>query len=75
LINEFGDVPVTDDVYTWRGLAAREYSTLSALRQEASISRLYGGLHYMFTQDVSVDVGIDLGDAIDKVTIVGPEYQ
>jgi hypothetical protein len=29
----------------------------------------------MFTQDVSVDVGIDLGDAIDKVTIVGPEYQ
>lgn len=75
LINEFGDVPVTDDVYTWRGLAAREYSTLSELRQEASISRLYGGLHYLFTQDVSVQVGIELGDEIDKVTIVGPEYQ
>jgi hypothetical protein len=75
LINEFGDVAVTDDVYTWRGLAARQFSTLSALREEAAISRLYGGLHYMFTQDVSIQVGIELGDQIDKVTIVGPEYQ
>jgi hypothetical protein len=75
LINEFGDIPVTDDAYASVGVAARQFSSLSALLQEAAVSRVYGGIHYQFTQDVSVDVGIELADAIDKVRIVGPEYQ
>ena len=75
LINEFGDIPVTDNAYAWRGLPTRQFSSLSQLREEASVSRIYAGIHYRFTQDVSVQMGIELGDEIHKVRVVGPEYQ
>lgn len=75
LINEFGDIPVMDDTYTWRGLPVRHYPALSALRKEVAYSRIYGGIHYRFTQDISIEMGINLGDEIDKVRVVGPEYE
>ena len=75
LINEFGDIPVTDDTYSWRGLPDRTFNSLSALRKEVAYSRIYAGIHYRFTQDVSIAIGIKLGDEIDKVRVVGPEYQ
>jgi hypothetical protein len=75
LINEFGDIPVRDDAYTWRGLPARQYNSLSALRREVAYSRIYAGIHYRFTQDISIAMGIELGDKIDKVRVVGPEYE
>jgi hypothetical protein len=75
LIREFGDVRITDASYTWRGLPAREFSSLSQLRLEAALSRLYAGIHYRFTQMLSIEMGIELGDAIDKVRVVGPEYR
>jgi hypothetical protein len=75
LINEFGDIPVTDNTYGWRGLPARQYSSLSQLRLEAAFSRIYAGIHYRFTQLTSIDMGIDLANEIDKVRVVGPEYQ
>jgi len=66
---------VTDDTYAWRGLPARHYNSLSQMREEASVSRVYAGIHYRFTQDISVQMGIDLGNEIAKVTVVGPEYK
>lgn len=75
LIQEFGDIPVTDNSYGWRGVPARYFSSLSALLAEAAVSRVYGGIHYRFTQDVSVAMGIQLGNEIDKIRVVGPEYQ
>ncbi|NTS42936.1 vanadium-dependent haloperoxidase [Flavisolibacter sp. BT320] len=75
LINEFGDIPVTDDTYSWRGLPDRTFNSLSTLRKEVAYSRIYAGIHYRFTQDVSIAIGIKLGDEIDKVRVVGPEYQ
>lgn len=75
LITEFGDIPVTDDTYIWRGLPARHYNSLSELLKEASDSRIYAGIHYRFTQDISVQMGIALGNEIAKVTVVGPKYQ
>lgn len=74
LINEFGDIPVTDDAYAWRGVPARQFSSLSQLRAEAATSRVYAGIHYRFTQEVSIAMGIELGNQIDKVRVVGPEY-
>jgi len=74
LITEFGDIPVTDDTYGWRGVPARQYNTLSQLRAEAAVSRVYAGIHYRFTQNVSISMGIDLGNEIAKVRVVGPEY-
>ena len=75
LINEFGDIPVTDDTYGWRGLPARQFNSLSQLRLEAALSRVYAGIHYRFTQLTSIDMGIDLASEIDKVRVVGPGYQ
>ena len=75
LIKVFGDIPFTDDTYAWRGLPARHFSSLSALLEEAALSRLYGGIHYRFTQMVSIKMGIELGNEIDKIRVVGPEYQ
>ncbi|GAB2600309.1 vanadium-dependent haloperoxidase [Spirosoma areae] len=67
LIREFGDIPVRDDAYAWKGLPARQFTTLSALLTEAAVSRVYAGIHYQFTQDISVDMGKKLGDEIAKL--------
>lgn len=75
LINEFGDIAVTDDAYVWRGLPARHFGSLSQLLQEAAYSRIYAGIHYRFTQDVTIAMGAALAREIDKVRVVGPEYQ
>jgi hypothetical protein len=75
LIKEFGDIPVTDNAYGWNGLPARHYNSLSQLLAEAAVSRVYAGIHYRFTQDASIEMGIKLGNEIDKIRVVGPEYQ
>ena len=67
LIREFGDIPVTDDAYAWRGLPARQFNSLSALLTEAAVSRVYAGIHYQFTQDISIEMGKALGDEIHKL--------
>ena len=72
LIREFGDVPVTDDIYNWRGLPARQFSSLSILLNEAAYSRIYAGIHYRFAQDISVALGKDLGNEIAKIRVAGP---
>ena len=75
LINEFGNIPAVDDAYAWRPLPSRSFSSLSQLRSEAATSRVYAGIHYRFTQEVSIDMGIELGNQIGKVRVVGPEYE
>lgn len=74
LINEFGDIPITDNTYGWRGLPARHFNSLSEMRLEAALSRVYAGIHYRFTQMTSIDMGIELGNQIDRVRVVGPSY-
>ena len=75
LINEYGTIPVTDNCYSWRGLPARQFSSLGNLIQEAAVSRVYGGIHYRFTQNVSVIMGVELGDEISKIRVIGPKIQ
>jgi hypothetical protein len=67
LIREFGDIPVRDDAYAWRGLPARQFSSLSDLLAEAAVSRVYAGIHYQFTQDISIEMGKKLGDEIAEL--------
>ena len=69
LIREFGDIPVTDNAYDWRGLAPRHYASLTALIEEAAISRLYGGIHYRFTQNVTLTVGREIGNKIADINL------
>jgi hypothetical protein len=75
LINEFGDIPIADNTYGWRGDQPRQFNSISELRLEAAISRVYAGIHYRFTQLLSIDMGIELANEIDKVRVVGPEYK
>ncbi|MFL5747257.1 MAG: vanadium-dependent haloperoxidase [Niastella sp.] len=75
LIKEYGDIPVTDNAYDWRGLPARQYNSLSALLQEAALSRIYAGLHYRFTQEVSIKMGKELGNEIAAIRLVSPQYK
>ena len=51
LLEEFGYIPVTDAAYVWNGSAPRQFASISELVDEAAISRLHGGLHYMFAMD------------------------
>ena len=70
LIRELGDKPVTDNAYDWRGLPPRHYASLTQLLEEAAVSRVYGGLHYQFTQDISIEVGKKLGNEIADLNVV-----
>jgi hypothetical protein len=69
LIRELGDIPVTDNAYDWRGLAPRRYGSLTELIEEAAISRIYAGIHYRFTQDVTLKIGRDLGNKIADINL------
>ncbi|MEO6001164.1 MAG: vanadium-dependent haloperoxidase [Chitinophagaceae bacterium] len=69
LIREFGDIPVTDNAYGWRGSAPRQYSSLSQLIQEVADSRIYAGIHYRFTQNATVKLGKELGNIIADINL------
>jgi hypothetical protein len=74
LKREFGDIPVIDDAYHWRGDAPRKYASLTQLINEGSISRVYGGLHYKWTQNVTLELGKELGDKIADIDLVSATY-
>ena len=74
LIKEFGNIPVTDNTYDWRGLPARQFTSLSALLDEAAESRIFAGLHYRFTQEESIKIGKALGNEIAAIRLGSPSY-
>lgn len=75
LKREYGDIDVTDNTYEWRGLPARHFTSLSNLLDEAAISRVYAGIHYRFTQEVSIKMGRLLGDEIADIRLLSSRYK
>lgn len=71
LIREFGDIPVTDDSYSWRGLAPRHYASISQMTEEVALSRVYAGIHFKSTQYTSIDLGKQLGNLIASINLLG----
>ncbi len=69
LIREFGDIPVTDNAYAWRGDEPRQYASISELNEEAAMSRVYAGIHYEFTMDHTLQMGRELGDYIAGIDL------
>jgi hypothetical protein len=69
LIREFGDIPVTDDAYAWRGLEPRQYPSITKMAEEAAYSRIYAGIHYRFTQVATMEVGKELGNNIADINL------
>jgi hypothetical protein len=74
LTRAFGDIPVTDNTYVWNGSAPRQYASFTKLAQEAAISRLYGGIHYRFTQNITLEIGQKFGDEIANINLVSPKH-
>lgn len=75
LIRQFGNIPVTDNTYDFRGLAPRKYHSLWHLAEEAAVSRLYGGIHYRFTQNVTLQFGKELGNIIADINLLSHRYK
>ena len=54
----FGNIGTfTDHTYDYLGFLPRTYSSFTAIGNEASKSRLYGGIHYMPTIEASIEQG------------------
>lgn len=70
LIREFGDIPVVDKAYAWRGVAPKYYDNISEMDEEAATSRVYGGLHYQFTMDITREMGAKLGDQAANLSLI-----
>ena len=70
LKREFGDIPITDDIYTFRALPARSFPSISALVKEACDSRIYAGIHYRFTQDLTAVFASQLGDRAADLELI-----
>lgn len=75
LIREFGDIPFTDNAYAWRGSAGRQFASLSKMAEEAAISRVFAGIHYRWTQNVSLDFGRVLGNMVVDLDWKNPHQE
>jgi len=74
LKREYGDIPITDIAYVWRGSGTREYASITELVNEAGFSRVLAGIHYQFTQDITIKVARDLGNEIADINLVRPSW-
>lgn len=52
----------TDHTHDQLGFAPRSFSSFDEMAQEAAISRLYGGIHYM----AGIELGVELGGCIGQ---------
>lgn len=64
-------VTLTDHAYNFRGWAPRTYSSLFEVAEEAGISRLYGGIHYMPSIKEGLSLAKDLGGSIGGIKLKG----
>lgn len=62
-------ITVTDHTYDFRGWTPRTYTTLTAAGEEAGISRLYGGIHYLPSINTGLLLARDLGKKIGDIQL------
>ena len=62
-------VTITDHTYDFLGYAPRTYGTLFKAGEEAGISRLYGGIHYLPSINIGLSLGHEIGDRVGKIKL------
>ncbi|HSL84746.1 MAG TPA: phosphatidic acid phosphatase, partial [Thermoanaerobaculia bacterium] len=67
LVALFGDGPFLDETHAARGLAPRQFDSLTQAFEEAAISRLYGGIHY----PIGIDEGVPQGRCVGQAVVDG----
>lgn len=63
------NVSITDHTYDFRGWSPRTFSTLIKAAEEAGISRLYGGIHYLPSIEMGLSQAHELSKEIVKVRL------
>ncbi len=63
------DVSITDHTYDFRGWTPRTFSTLIKAAEEAGISRLYGGIHYLPSIEMGLSQAHELSKEIVKLRL------
>jgi hypothetical protein len=66
---KYGDKPITDNAYMWRGDTPRKFSSITKMIAQAADSRVYGGIHYRFTQKITLKMTEELGDKIANLPL------
>lgn len=66
MTNYFGDMAFTDTSSVEFGIKSRSFKSFHEAAQEASISRLYGGIHYRFDLDEGNALGRKVGELVMK---------
>jgi hypothetical protein len=70
LTSYFGDMPFVDSTEARFGFGVRSFTSFRAAAVEASISRLYGGIHYRRGCDAGAEHGAVIGKAVlDRVRV------
>lgn len=59
----------TDHSYDFRGFPSRSFSSLIVLAEEAGISRLYGGIHYLPSINTGLALGKEMGTTIGNLSL------
>lgn len=68
LTDLFGDdYAFTDHTHDSRGLEPRTFNSFEEYAQEAAISRLYGGIHYLYAIDLGLEQGRCVGERINAL--------
>jgi hypothetical protein len=63
------NVAITDHTYDFRGWTPRSYGSLSKAAEEAGISRLYGGIHYLPSINTGLSLAHDLGSRVGNIKL------
>ncbi|TAH36306.1 MAG: phosphatase PAP2 family protein [Planctomycetota bacterium] len=64
LTDLLGDVTFTDDTGTLYGFGTRSFTSFTQASDEAAVSRLYGGIHYSFDNNMGLAAGREISDII-----------
>jgi hypothetical protein len=67
---KYGDKPITDNAYMWRGDAPKKFPSITKMIAEAADSRVYGGIHYRFTQKITLKLSEELGTKVANLPLI-----
>jgi hypothetical protein len=63
------NVAITDHTYDFRGWTSRPYGSLFKAAEEAGISRLYGGIHYLTSINIGLSLAHELGSRVGNIKL------
>lgn len=75
LTRELGDnIRVIDNTYTFNGSAPRQYASFTKMAEEGAIARVYIGIHYKITVEMSLPLAKQIGDKVADIGLVAETH-